>query len=98
MDQARSPSGKPRARMGKPLARIVAQDGGGQIGDTMLMLPELYAEDCFHAQGKIIQALSQPMQHRIHAPLGAAAGQSAEPLAPLHHLKAGAAPRSRGLL
>jgi hypothetical protein len=98
MNQVSPPGGKPLARLGKPLARIVAQDGGGQIGDIALMLPKLLADDCFHAKRKIVQALSQPMQQRIHAPFGAADGQAGEPLAGLQQLKAGGALQPMRLL
>jgi hypothetical protein len=41
------------AGLGQGLARIVAQDGGGQLGDVALRkLAELAGERCFHAEAR----------------------------------------------
>jgi hypothetical protein len=86
--EACSASGKNFAGLGKPLSRIVAQDGGCQFRNLALMLAKL-ATDCrFHAEAEVIQALLQLMQQRTDAPLGTAHRQPCEPLSRQQQLEA----------
>ena len=64
------------AGFGEGLAGIVAEDGGGEVGDPVLALAELRGEGGFEAEGKVVEALGLAVQQRGDAGLGAADGQS----------------------
>ena len=95
--EARAAGGEALAGLGKPLARIVAQNSGGEIGDVALMLAELRADGVLHAEADVVPVLFEPMQERGHAALGAADGQAGETLAGLQQLEAGGALQAMGL-
>ena len=60
------------AGLGKPLAGVVAQDGGGEAGYMKLMAVELIAEGGLQTKRVIVEALGEAVQQRGDARLGAA--------------------------
>ena len=83
---------------GEGLAGIVAEDGGGEVGDVVLTLAKLGGEGGFRAEGEVVEALGLAVQKRGDAGLGAADGQAGEALAGLQELEAGGAFETVGLV
>ena len=67
------------AGMGQALARIVAENGGGKLGDFALTLRRRWrCHRGLQAECEVVEALGQPVQQRGHARLGAAHGQAGQ--------------------
>ena len=76
------------AGFGEGLAGIVAEDGGGEIGNLILKLAELGGEGRLQPEGEVVDALGLAMQERGDAGLGAADGHAGEALTGLEKLEA----------
>ena len=80
------------------LAGIVAEDGGGEVGDAVLAVAELGGERGFEAKGEVVEALGLAVNERGDARFGAADGQAGEALVGLQKLEAGGAFETVGLV
>ena len=74
--------------MGQALPWIVPQHRRGQFRNAILAQAQLRGEHNIQALGRVVEPLSQTMQKRGHARLGAAHRQSRQPLPRLQQLKA----------
>ena len=79
------------AGQGEGLAGIVAEDGGGEVGDTILAFSELGGEGGFQTEGKVVESLGLAVEERGDSGFGAADGDAGEALAGLEELEAGGA-------
>src|ERR1035438_4658812 len=86
------------AGLGKSLAGIAAEDGGGEGGNVELAQAELAAEGRFKTEREVVEALGRAAQQRGDARLGAAGGQAGEALAALQELEADGAIETVGLI
>ena len=69
------------------LAGIVAENGGGKLGNVSLLLTQLRGDRGFLAEGEVVEALGGAMKHRRHASFCAADRESIEALVRLQELE-----------
>ena len=91
MEQADAAGGKVLLGVGQALARIVAEDGGGELGNVALGVADAEGHAADEALEGIVEALGEPVKKRGDAGFGAGDGDARETLAGLEELEAAGA-------
>lgn len=73
--EAGAAGGETLPGLGEGLAGIMAENGGGEIGEVGLAEAELGGEDGFEAEGKFVEALDETMEKRGDARLARLTGR-----------------------